>query len=260
MKTIKTWFSAVALFAAALFFLSPAYAAPQFPKLTGRVVDDAHILSDGARAQLTQKLETLEQTTTRQLVVVTLPDLQGYDSAEFGYQLARAWGIGQKKENNGVLFIIAPKERAMRIEVGYGLEPILTDALSSLILSQKVTPRFRNGDMEGGIVAGTDALIEQLSLDEAAAIARVQQAKETRQQTNEIIPLFVIVMIFIVLSILGRVFGGRGKTLWWLPLLFMGGGGGGRGGRGGWGGGGFGGGGFGGGGGSFGGGGASGRW
>src|SRR5690242_21298675 len=124
--------------ALALVFLCaivvPALAAPTFPPLTGRVVDDAHILSEGTKTQLTQKLEDLENRTSRQLVVVTLPSLQGYEIEDYGYQLGRAWGIGQKKLNNGVLFLIAPNERKVRIEVGYGLEPILTDALSSVIL------------------------------------------------------------------------------------------------------------------------------
>src|SRR6202451_3210038 len=160
------------LFAALIAFLclalplQTAEAAPTFPALSGRVGDDAHVLSDQTRADLDQKLAALEAKTSRQLVVVTLPSLQGYEISDYSYQLGRAWGIGQAKLNNGVLFIIAPNEHKVRIEVGYGLEPILTDALSEIILQSKVLPRFRDGDMEGGIVAGADALIEQLSLDE----------------------------------------------------------------------------------------------
>src|ERR1700744_2367745 len=116
-------------------FAGAALAAPTFPPLTGRVVDDAHVLSPEVQAQLTQKLTDLEQRTSRQLVVVTLPSLQGYEIEDYGYQLGRAWGIGQKKLNNGALFIIAPKEHRVRIEVGYGLEGVLTDALSSVILN-----------------------------------------------------------------------------------------------------------------------------
>jgi uncharacterized protein len=256
-----------ALVAAVLFIAAPALAAPTFPQLTGRVVDDAHVLDDATKAALTAKLADLEQRTTRQLVVVTLPSLQGYEIEDYGYQLGRAWGIGQKKLNNGVLFIIAPNEHATRIEVGYGLEPILTDALSSVILQEAVLPKFRNGDIQGGIVAGTDEILKQLLLDAPAAKARVAQAEQQQKQPH-INPLLVLFIIFFVFSIFARIFRGtRGGGLWWLPLLFMGGGRGGGwgGGRGGWGGGGgFGGGGFGGGfgggGGSFGGGGASGHW
>lgn len=247
--------------ALALAFLcaiaAPALAAPSFPPLTGRVVDDAHILSEGTKAELTQKLEDLENRTSRQVVVVTLPSLQGYEIEDYGYQLGRAWGIGQKKLNNGVLFIIAPNERKVRIEVGYGLEPILTDALSSVILQEKVLPRFRDGDMEAGVVAGTNAIVEQLLLDAPAAKARVAAAEKqvSRPQFNPVILIFIA---FIIFSIFGRIFGRRRSGLGALPWIILGSGMG----RGGWGsgGGGFGGGGFGGGGGSFGGGGSSGSW
>jgi uncharacterized protein len=118
----------IALLIAFLFSALPAMAAPSFPVLSGRVIDDAHILSDQTKNDLDQKLAALEASNSRQLVVVTLPSLQGYEISDYGYQLGRAWGIGQAKLNNGVLFIIAPNERKVRIEVGYGLEPILTDA------------------------------------------------------------------------------------------------------------------------------------
>jgi len=240
------------------FLLLPAaLAAPGFPPLTGRVVDDANVLPPAVRAQLTEKLAELEQRTSQQLVVVTLPSLQGYDIADYGYQLGRAWGIGQKSSNNGVLFIVVPSERKVRIEVGYGLEPIMTDALSEVILSQRVLPKFRNGDIAGGIVAGTDAIVEQLLLDAPAAKARVAEAEQHRA-TPHVNPILVLLTVFFVLSIMGRIFRGArgGSMMWALPFLFMGGG------RGGFGGGSFGGGGggFSGGGGSFGGGGASGSW
>jgi uncharacterized protein len=241
------------VFLLALAPTGSAQAAPKFPALTGRVVDDAHILSPATIQALTEKLAALEAKTSRQLVVVTLPTLQGYDIADYGYQLGRAWGIGQAKLNNGALFIIAPKERRARIEVGYGLEPILTDALSSVILQTQVLPQFRKDDYNAGVMAGTDALIEQLSLDTStaekrAAAAEQMQANKGGDHTGGAAIIFII-LLFIFL----RVFGGWGV----LPFLFMGGFGGGRGGFGG---GGFGGGGFGGGGGGFGGGGASGGW
>ena len=234
-------------------------AAPSFPTLSGRVVDDAHILSEQTKSDLDQKLAGLETSNSRQLVVVTLPSLQGYEISDYGYQLGRAWGIGQAKLNNGVLFIIAPNERKVRIEVGYGLEPILTDALSELIIQQAVLPRFRSGDFNGGVQAGAAALIQQLSLDpsaaEAKAAAAAQQMKNRGNSgANPLSILLIILFVFIALS---RVF--RGFGFW--PLLFLGGMGGG-GGRsyGGYDGGGGGGGWSGGGGGSFGGGGASGSW
>jgi uncharacterized protein len=248
----------------AFFLALPAFAAPTFPALTGRVVDGANMLSPATEQQLTTKLATLEQQTGRQLVVVTLPSLQGYEIEEYGYQLGRAWGIGQAKLNNGVLLIVAPTERKVRIEVGYGLEPILTDALSSVILQETVLPRFRAGDMEGGVVAGTDALIQQLALPDDQARANVAKAQQVAAQPQQrgLPPFAVLIMIFFIIMMLrgmfGRRRGGRGSALPWIIMSGMGGGGGGRGG---WGGGGFGGGGgFSGGGGSFGGGGSSGGW
>src|SRR5882757_1375322 len=151
--------------------IAPAWAAPKFPALTGRVVDDANILSSETKADLTQKLAALEQKTSRQLVVVTIPSLGGYEISDYGYQLGRAWGIGQAKLNNGVLLIVAPAEHKVRIEVGYGLEPIVTDALSSVIIQNAVLPKFKAGDYNAGVEGGVDALIQQLSLDTSTAEA-----------------------------------------------------------------------------------------
>jgi uncharacterized protein len=250
--------SLIALALAALVLAAaPARAAPSFPPLTGRVVDDAHVLSAQAQADLTAKLAALEQKTGDQLVVVTLPSLQGYPIEDYGYQLGRAWGIGRNGKNNGAIFIVAPSEHKVRIEVGYGLEPVLTDALSSVILQEQVLPKFRTGDVEGGVVAGTDAIIAQLDLDPAQAQAKAQAA--ARQPVRPLNPLPVILLLIFVIFALRALLGGRRGGFWALPFLFMGGGGGGYGSGGG----GFssgGGGGFSGGGGSFGGGGASGGW
>jgi uncharacterized protein len=242
-----------------LFLLTPAWAAPKFPALTGRVVDDANILTSQTKADLTQKLAALEQKTSRQLVVVTLSSLQGYEISDYGYQLGRSWGIGQKGLNNGILFIVAPNEHKTRIEVGYGLEPIVTDAFSSVVIQTQVLPKFRQGDFNGGVQAGADALIQQLSLDQSEAERRAAVAsQQLRDQSHDtgggggLIGFLIILFIFIAIS---RVFGGWGL----LPFLFMNGGRGG-GGFGGWSDGGGGGGGFSGGGGSFGGGGSSGSW
>ncbi|WP_110297718.1 TPM domain-containing protein [Blastomonas natatoria] len=251
-----------------------AVSAQTFPKLTGRVVDQANLLDPTQEAALTAKLEALEKQSTRQLVVVTVPDLQGYEIEEYGYQLGRKWGIGQAEngtaeKDNGALLIVAPNERKVRIEVGYGLEGVLTDALSSIIIQQDILPRFRDKDMPGGIAAGTDALITQLTLpeDEARAYAAKVEAESRKAEDGGGIGLFlfwgaIILFFFVIpaLSSMGR--GSRyrssridaGDIITWgiaigSAMNDRGGGGGG-----------FGGGGFGGGGGSFGGGGASGGW
>ncbi len=254
------------LIATALFFLgfaTLAHAAPTFPALSGRVVDDAHVLSPQTVAALTQRLADLEQRTTRQLVVVTLPSLQGYEIEDYGYQLGRAWGIGQRGANNGVLLIVAPNEHKVRIEVGYGLEDVLTDALSSVILQQIVLPKFRNGDVEGGIVDGTNALIAQLSLSPEQAAASLAAAKQHTQSepSNAWIGILIFALFMFVLfrALSGAIGYNRGRARYWGGGYWGGGWGGG-----GWSGGGSSGGslggGFSGGGGGFGGGGASGSW
>ncbi len=259
-----------ALLALAALLLPQGAWAQTFPELTGRVVDGANVIPPDEEARLTQKLAALETQSHRQVVVVTLADLQGYDISDYGYQLGRHWGIGSKDKNDGALLIVAPKERRVRIEVGYGLEPVLTDGLSSLIVQQQVVPRFKAGDMAGGIEAGTDAIIHQLTLPEDEARALAASAKPQQAASGEVVgpTLFWLFLFFLffVLSMLRRMRGGRryhdsglGPVIMWSVLdglSHSGRGGGGWGGGSDWGGGG----GFGGGGGSFGGGGSSGSW
>lgn len=134
-----------------------------FPALTGRVVDEAGVLDTATRAALTDAVAGLESKTTDQLVVVTLKSLQGTSIEDYGYQLGRRWQIGQKDKNNGVLLIVAPNERKVRIEVGYGLEGTLTDAIGKLIIENSILPRFKAGDFPGGIKRGVEDIIQVLS-------------------------------------------------------------------------------------------------
>lgn len=138
------------------------HAAPEFPKLDDRVVDTAGLLTDGAREALIGELAAHEQASSNQVVVVTLTSLQGYSIDDYGYQLGRHWGIGQKERDNGVLLIVAPTERKVRIEVGYGLEGTLTDALSHNIIQTVILPEFKKGDMAQGIVTGARAIVQAL--------------------------------------------------------------------------------------------------
>jgi uncharacterized protein len=239
-------------FAAALIAVvvaaGAARAAPSFPPLTGRVVDDAGVLSSEAQSRLTGLLAEHEKQTGNQVVVVTLKSLQDNDIAQYGYQLGRAWGIGQKGKNNGALVIVSPSTHDVRIEVGYGLEGELTDAQSKLIIENTMLPFFRKGDYDSGVLAGTFQVLQALGGKPSGAES-IPQA-EPQQHGHGGIPIFLIVIILWVVF---------GRFLW--PLLFLGGIGRGGGFGGGFGGGSFGGGGgFSGGGGSFGGGGASGSW
>lgn len=136
-----------------------------FPALTGRVVDDAGLLSVPDRAALTESLAGLEAKTTDQLVIVTLKSLQGVAIEDYGYQLGRHWKIGQKDKNNGVLLIVAASERKVRFEIGYGLEGTLTDAMTRFIIEKSILPRFKAGDFPGGIKQGTETIIQVLTGD-----------------------------------------------------------------------------------------------
>jgi uncharacterized protein len=250
-----TAFLNTALLSAAVLFGAPAFAAdasmPPFPELSGLVVDQAGILDTGTRQQLTDKLAAYDQQSGNQLVVVTVQTLDGYPIEYWGYQLGRHWGIGQKDKNTGALLIVDVAEHKLRIEVGYGLEGTLTDALSQDIIRNSIAPKFRQGDYAGGVSDGVDAILQVLG-------GQVQQVQQQRHKDQSSTFFLIIFLVFILLRVImaGMRPGRMGSGWWWLWILSSLGNSG-RGG--GWGGGG-GGGGFSGGGGSFGGGGASGGW
>ena len=264
----------VGLWLAVLVAATPA-AAQTFPKLTGRVVDQVGLLNPSQAADLSAKSEALEKRTGRQFVVATVNSLEGRTIEDYGYRLGREWGIGNEQKDDGVILLVAPNERKVRIETGYGARVFLTDAVSSVIIRESILPRFKAGDMGGGIVAGADQIISMMELPAAEAAKRAQEigAAETRRSEQRVNPfpvLFIVIIFFVIIGAIASRAGGRRYRrrsgispwviLWGLDALSRGG----RGGGGGWGGGGGGwgggGGGFSGGGGSFGGGGASGGW
>jgi uncharacterized membrane protein YgcG len=142
------------------------------PQLTGRVVDDAQLLSPSAEAGLVKTLARLEQQTSDQLVVVTVPDLKGEAIESFGLRVGRAWGIGQKVLDNGVLLIVAPNERMVRIEVGCGLEGLLTDERAKAIIDDALLPRLRASDFEGAAETGVHEISRLLLSDRVRPRAR----------------------------------------------------------------------------------------
>jgi uncharacterized protein len=258
-----------ALLVLAALLLSPLAALAQsFPALTGRVVDAANLLQPAERAALEAKLKAHEDRTTDQVVVATVPTLGDLTVEDYANRLLRQWQIGQKARNNGVVFLVAPRERKVRIEVGYGLEGALTDALSKIIITTAVAPRFQQNDFAGGLNAGVDAILSILTGD---ADQWQRRAEIREDQRTPIDPVMMIVMFLILLYVISRFTGGGGggsrshrrRRGGWI-VIPGGGWGGGFGGGGGWSGGGGGwsggGGGFSGGGGSSGGGGASGNW
>ncbi len=259
------WLSALLLI---LQLAVPALAEPAYPPLTGRVTDAAGVLPADVVTRLEGKLKTLEDTTGTQLVVATVPDLGGYEIEDYGVGLIRHWAIGQKGQNNGAILIIAPAQRKLRIEVGYGLEGTLTDAVSSRIIRGAIVPRLKAGDLAGGVEAGADQLIALLQLPPDQQAAAVKKLSRRRAASDDSPGLGAIVWLAIIVTFVvlasrrgkrGRRWGrGGGPVIIWGPDL-----GGSWSNRGGsdWGGGGGGGfGGFSGGGGSGGGGGASGSW
>ncbi len=141
----------------------PAAAAPASLALTGRVTDAADVLTPAQEATLSAKLERLERTTRHQMVVVTVPSLGGADIATFTRDLANRWRIGRKGHDDGVVLLVAPSEKRVRIAVGYGLEKTLTDAACKQIIDEQMLPSFREGDLPRGIAAGVDALIARLT-------------------------------------------------------------------------------------------------
>ncbi len=189
-------------------FSTVLFANLTFPKLTGRVVDNAGILSLKTKEQLNKILKNFENKTTNQVVVVTLKSLQGTSISDFGYQLGRYWGIGQKNKNNGVLLIIAPNEKKVRIEVGYGLEGTLTDAISSVIIHQKIIPYFKKGDFDKGVLEGTKAIL--LSLKDIY-VSKHKNIKKSKN-LNRFHPLIFFAFIFII-AILQTLFSKKNKNI-----------------------------------------------
>jgi uncharacterized protein len=176
-------------------WLLPLMAAPVFPELTGRVVDDASLLTYPEEVAITADLKALEDKSSDQVVVVTLPSLQGYTIEDFGYQLGRHWGIGTSRFDNGVILLVAPNERKVRIEVGTGLEGTLTDALSKLIIENAILPRFREGDFAGGVKDGVRDIILVLTGD----AAEVEQRGKARQDADNPTIDWIIVILFLVI-------------------------------------------------------------
>ncbi|WP_175869433.1 TPM domain-containing protein [Bartonella gabonensis] len=207
------------------------YARTQFPPLTGYINDMAHLLDHETKRNLTEKLAKLEEKTGDQIVLVTLSTLSGNDIETYSNSLFRTWKLGQKQINNGVLIVIAPNERAARIEVGYGLEGELTDAISSVIINSFMIPNFREGNYQKGIIEAIHAIIKVITQSDADFSFRIKQKakaiEEQRKQAEKeemIINTIMFLILFIVvgLPILAMIFGkkvGPRKYLW-MGIIF----------------------------------------
>jgi uncharacterized protein len=187
-----------AIFGLLLSVIAFAANALTFPELTDRVVDEAGILDPSTKAALERKLAEFETKTTGQLVVVTVKSLQGTSIEDYGYQLGRHWQIGQKEKNTGALLIVAPNERKVRIEVGYGFEGTLTDAVSKLIIENSIIPRFRVNDFAGGVGRGVDDIIQAVSVDAEEWKARAKRRPDDQSSLVDFLALALFLFIFVM--------------------------------------------------------------
>ncbi len=268
MRRFILWLAVVLAFAG-----TTAYAVTFPPRPEGPVLDAANIIPDAEEAALDAKLRAYNQRTGRALLVTTVGSLEGETIEMYAVKLFETWGIGGKESDSGLLLLVAPNERKVRIEVGYGLHQYVTDALSGRIIRNTITPRFKAGDFGGGITAGIDELTAQLDRDpaDAKAVAEAAKAAEAQGSRKSGAGFGGIIFWVVLIVAFAGMFGGRrgggarrsginpGIVLWGISVALRhsgGGGGGGWSGGGGGGGGGFGG--FGGG--MSGGGGASGGW
>jgi uncharacterized protein len=195
----------LALVSAALACAIAAASAIDFPALSGRVVDGANIIPVDTRSALTAKLADLEAKSGIQFVVTTVATLDGQEIEPYANQLFRVWKLGEKQKNNGVLLLVAPKEHRVRIEVGYGLEGTLTDALSKVIIANAITPRFKAGDFGGGIVRGIDDIITVLTTDSSEWQARPSLRLDSSHQNASdpanwllLLPLIIFIIVMMV--------------------------------------------------------------
>jgi uncharacterized protein len=243
-----------------LILLATAIAAAlDVPPLRGRVNDYAGVLGQDQSRSLESRLAQFEQETGHQVAVLTIPTLDGEDIEGFSIRVAENWKIGKKGFDNGVILVVAVKDRRLRLEVGYGLEGVLPDAIAKTIISDYIVPSFRAQDYAGGIIAGIEAVLKVIKNEPLPESARKKNSNQG-SELNSIV-MFAITLAVFALMAFASTANRRRNSMWTTrgrhrgPTIF--------GGPGGFGGGGFGGGsggGFSGGGGGFGGGGASSSW
>jgi uncharacterized protein len=182
----------------ALVWMALAVYAVNFPALTGRIVDQANIIPAETRSTIEPKLADLEARSGIQLVVATIATLEGQEIESYANELFRNWKLGEKTKNNGVLLLVAPNEHRVRVEVGYGLEGTLTDALTKVIITNAITPRFKTGDFGGGISRGVDDIITVLTTDASEWQKRPSLRLDNQQTTDPMTWLLIAALIALV--------------------------------------------------------------
>jgi uncharacterized protein len=203
---------------ALLITVVSAQAQGTLPKPAGRVTDLANVIDAATEADLDRRLDELERQTSSEVAVVTITSLNGVPVEDYALQLFKEWGIGQAKTDNGVLVLVAPNEREMRIEVGYGLEGILPDGLAGQIIRENFIPRFRDDDYNGGIRDGVARIIDVVEKQQVLSAEELAKFNDT---SNADAPVWIIIPfmgLFVAIGFLMVGIGLRTKT--GFPLLF----------------------------------------
>ena len=203
-----------------MFFVISAAAAQSFPKPTGRVNDFANVIDPASEAEIDRQLDQLEQKTSSEIAVATVESLNGMSVEEYANRLFKEWGVGQAKQDNGVLVVVAPNEREMRIEVGYGLEGVLPDGLAGQVIRDDFTPRFKEGDYSGGIRNGVTHLV---GIVEKHQVLTPEEIAKLNASNGEDIPYFIVIPFFGIFVTIGFGMLGIGlRTKTGFPVLFGG--------------------------------------
>jgi len=199
-------------------FIIAVGASQPLPKATGRVNDFANVIDAATEAAIDRRLDQLEQQTSSEIAVATVPSLEGISVEEYANRLFKEWGVGQAKQDNGVLILVAPTDREMRIEVGYGLEGVLPDGLAGQVIRDDFTPRFKDGDYSGGILAGVNRLSDIVQKHQ---VLTPEELARFNDRGSSDVPYFVIVPFFGIFVTIGfgmLGIGLRSKT--GFPVLF----------------------------------------
>jgi uncharacterized protein len=190
------------------------------PKPAGRVNDFAELLSAPARAALEQRLQDVETKTSSEIAVATVKSLDGMSVEEYANRLFKEWGVGQAKTDNGVLILVVPNQREMRIEVGYGLEGILPDGLAGEIRDEQFLPRFREDDYAGGITAGVNRIAD---IVEKNQVLTPEELARFNTSSSADVPYFILVPFLGIFVAIGSFMVGMGlRTKTAFPILFGG--------------------------------------
>ena len=205
-----------------LLVLIVSLSALSFPKLTGRVVDEANIFSNSEETQLTSLLVGLEKDSGIQAVVVSVKSLDGYDVADYTIRLAEEWKIGSKANDNGLILLVAPNERDVRIEVGYGLEHKLTDGMSGYIIRKDIIPNFRSGSYFSGVKAGLITVNNVMTGKTSISQQDIQRSRESEKKGSSIGYIIFLIIISILfrgrlfpMLLFGSMFRWRKRWSWW---------------------------------------------